>query len=81
MSRGATLAVVYSLGLGLPFVLVALLMERSRGLLAWLKRHRLALMRAGGALLVVLGLLLVTGLWQSVTSSLQGWIDGSGVAV
>jgi len=62
-------------------VVVALLMERSKGVLGWLRRHRLALMRTGGAALIVLGALLVTGLWQSIASAMQGWIDGSWVAV
>jgi len=81
LARGAVLASAYSLGLGLPFVVVAALMERSTALLRWLRRHRLALMRIGGGLLVVLGLLLVTGAWQGLTSVVQGWIDGYWVAV
>ncbi len=81
VARGATLAVAYSLGLGLPFVLVALLMGRSAALLAALRRHRVALMRVGGALLVLLGALLVTGAWQSIANAIQGWIDGSWVAL
>lgn len=79
--RGAALAGAYSLGLGVPFVVVALLMERSTGLLAWLRRHRLALMRIGGGALIVLGALLMTGLWQGIAAAMQGWIDGSWVAV
>lgn len=79
--RGAILAVVYSLGLGLPFLALALSLERSDRVLGWLRRHRLALMRGGGALLVALGLLLVTGLWQAWTSSLQSWIQGIGLAL
>lgn len=80
-SRGVILAVAYSLGLGLPFVALAVWMERSRSVLTWLRRHRLALMRIGGGLLIVLGLLLVTGLWTQITNLLQGWIDGFWVAV
>ena len=80
-TRGVILAVVYSLGLGLPFIALAVWMERSRSVLAWLRRHRLALMRTGGGLLIVLGLLLVTGLWAQITNALQGWIDGFWVAV
>lgn len=79
--RGVALAVAYSLGLGLPFILLALFMERSGAVLGWLRRHRLLLMRLGGALLVVLGALLVTGLWSRATGLLQGWIDGFWVAV
>jgi cytochrome c-type biogenesis protein len=80
-TRGVILAVVYSLGLGLPFLVLALWIERSRAILGWLRRHRLALMRTGGAILVVLGLLLVTGLWGQMTTHMQQWIDGFWVAV
>jgi cytochrome c-type biogenesis protein len=80
-TRGVILAVVYSLGLGIPFLVLALWIERSRAILGWLRRHRLALMRTGGAILVVLGLLLVTGLWGQMTTHMQQWIDGFWVAV
>jgi cytochrome c-type biogenesis protein len=79
--RGAILALAYCVGLGLPFLLLALTMERSGRVLGWLRRHRLALMRIGGAMLIVLGMLLVTGLWQALTGMMQGWIDGFWVAV
>jgi len=80
-TRGVILAVVYSLGLGIPFLVLALWIERSRTILGWLRRHRLALMRTGGAVLVVLGLLLVTGVWGQITTHMQVWIDGTGAAV
>jgi len=80
-TRGVILAVAYSLGLGIPFLLLAAWMERSRAVLGWLRRHRLALMRVGGAMLVVLGVLLVTGLWGQITTQLQEWIDAFWVAV
>jgi len=80
-TRGVILAVVYSLGLGLPFVALAVWMERSKPVLAWLRRHRLALMRIGGGMLIVLGLLLVTGVWTQITNAMQGWIDGFWVPV
>lgn len=79
--RGVALAVAYCVGLGLPFILLALLFERSGKVLGWLRRHRLALMRVGGAMLIVLGVLLVTGTWERLTALLQGWIDGFWVAV
>ncbi len=75
-ARGVVLALAYSLGLGLPFLLLALFMDRSKAALAWLRRHRLLLMRVGGAVLIALGVLLVTGLWGEVTEALQGWIGG-----
>lgn len=79
--RGVALAAAYCVGLGLPFILLAALFERSGRVLGWLRRHRLALMRAGGLMLIALGLLLVTGLWDRLTGLLQGWIDGFWVAV
>jgi cytochrome c-type biogenesis protein len=79
--RGIILAVAYCLGLGLPFLALAFWIERSKSVLAWLRKHRLGLMRFGGAMLIVLGILLVTGLWGDLTGLLQGWIDGFWVAV
>lgn len=75
-ARGAVLALAYCVGLGLPFVLIALAFRRSAGALAFLRRHRLAIMRLGGAMLVAVGLALVTGLWGVWVAQLQGTIDG-----
>nr|WP_239078975.1 cytochrome c biogenesis protein CcdA [Cellulomonas marina] len=75
--RGALLAVAFCLGLGLPFVLVALGLGGSARVLAWLGRHRRALQRAGGVLLVVLGLALVTGLWTQWATWLQYLLTGA----
>lgn len=80
-ARGAILAVAYCLGLGLPFLLLALWFERSTAVLGWLRRHRLLLMRVGGAMLVVLGVMLVTGAWGTLTNWMQGWIEGFWVAI
>ena len=79
--RGAILALVFCLGLGIPFLLVAVWFERSGKVLAWLRKHRRGLQLFGGAMLVVLGVLLVTGLWVRLTGVLQGWIDGFWVAI
>lgn len=75
-TRGAVLALAYSAGLGVPFVLVALAFRRSARALGFLRRHRLAIMRAGGAVLVAVGLALVTGLWGEWVGGLQGLVDG-----
>ena len=75
--RGALLAAVFCLGLGLPFLLVALGLERSRRLTRWLTRHRLGVLRAGGGLLVVLGLALVTGVWGHWAAWLQALLTGA----
>lgn len=64
--RGAFLAIIYSLGLGLPFVLVAAGFGWASKTVGFVKKNIRAINLFGGALLVVLGLLLVTGLWQQV---------------
>ncbi|GAB2451361.1 cytochrome c biogenesis CcdA family protein [Xylanimonas ulmi] len=75
-SRGVALGVAYCLGLGVPFLLVALGLQSSQRMLAFLRRRRLAIMRVGGGLLVLIGLALVTGVWGAITRALQGWVSG-----
>ena len=58
--KGAFLAFVYSLGLGIPFLLIALAVRRGMGVMSFFRQHRLAIQRIGGGILVVLGLLQVT---------------------
>lgn len=65
--RGALLSFVYCLGLGLPFVLLAVLFSRTARALAWVKGHYLLVMRLGGAMLVIVGVLLVSGVWTDFT--------------
>lgn len=79
--RGALLSAAYCVGLGLPFLVAGLAYRRALGTFGWLREHRVWIMRAGGAMLVVLGVLLVTGLWGELVSSLQGWIGGFEVVV
>ncbi|MFS0703275.1 cytochrome c biogenesis CcdA family protein [Cellulomonas sp. 179-A 9B4 NHS] len=73
-ARGALLSGAYALGLGVPFVLVAAGVQRSSRVLDLVRRHRLAISRAGGAFLILIGLALVTGLWSRWTEALQGAI-------
>ena len=63
--RGAFLAVIYSLGLGLPFVIAAAGFSWATKSIAFIKKHIRAINLFGGALLIVLGLLLLTGFWQN----------------
>jgi cytochrome c-type biogenesis protein len=60
-AQGALLLLVYSAGLGVPFLLVALLFGRVRPLLAWLGRHSLVINRVAGVVLIVVGVLIFTG--------------------
>ena len=63
----------YCLGMGIPFLLIALGVRRGMGAMAFFRKHRLFLQRAGGAMLVVLGLLMATGLWGDWVTQLQDW--------
>ena len=65
--RGAVLSLAYGLGLGVPFILLALLFVRAGRAVAWIRRHSLWVMRIGGAMLVLIGILLFTGLWTDFT--------------
>jgi cytochrome c-type biogenesis protein len=75
-ARGAFLAFCYAMGLGLPFLAVGLLLGRGVSAVSWLRRYSLRIERAGGAMLVVLGLLLITGLWDQVLLAVRPLISG-----
>ena len=80
-ARGALLSVAYSLGLGLPFVIAGLAFRRMLGAVAWVRRHQVWVTRAGGAMLVLVGVLLVTGVWDLWVGELRNWVGGFEVAV
>ncbi|MHB1988160.1 MAG: cytochrome c biogenesis protein CcdA [Acidimicrobiales bacterium] len=71
LAWGVLLLALYSLGLGLPFVLLGLGFTRARGSLAWLRTHGRKIELAGGLMLVVIGILFVTGLWREIFVPLQ----------
>jgi len=75
-ARGAMLAFAYALGLGIPFIVIGALLDRGVGVLARVRRHSLRLERAGGAALVLVGVLLVTGLWDRALVAVQPAIAG-----
>jgi cytochrome c-type biogenesis protein len=71
VTRGIILAVAYSLGLGLPFLLIAAAYERFGTVSAFLRQRQRGIQLFGGSLLLVIGLMLVTGVWESWTHWLQ----------
>ncbi|WP_299952663.1 cytochrome c biogenesis CcdA family protein [uncultured Modestobacter sp.] len=77
--RGAALGLAYCIGLGVPFLLVALGARRALSLSAFARRHAPTVMRIGGALLLVLGLLLVSGLWDGMMLWLRSWLAATGL--
>jgi cytochrome c-type biogenesis protein len=74
--RGAVLSFAYCMGLGLPFVILAVAFSRLAGAVSFLRRHSLVIMRVGGVLLVGVGVLLVTGLWNDLTVWLRITVPG-----
>lgn len=74
--RGAILSFAYCLGLGLPFVLLALAFSRMARAIGWVREHYVWVMRIGGGMLVVVGVLLVTGVWTDFTVWLRVQVPG-----
>ena len=68
---GAVLLGCYSLGMGIPFVLCALLIDRAKGAFAAIKRHYTAINRICGVFLVIVGLMMMTGLYSRFSLMLQ----------
>ena len=77
--RGAVLGLAYCLGLGIPFVAMALGARRVVGVSAWARRHARTVTRIGGGLLIVLGILLLTGYWDRLMFWLRAWLAATGL--
>jgi cytochrome c-type biogenesis protein len=75
-ARGALLSVAYCIGLGLPFLVIGLAMERGLEAMAWARRNARAIQVVGGVSMILLGVLMVTGLWGSLTIAMRGWVSG-----
>lgn len=70
--RGVLLAFGYSIGLRLPFLLAALAFRRALRVFGFTRRHARTIMRIGGAVLIVVGILQVTGVWMYFTGRATG---------
>jgi cytochrome c-type biogenesis protein len=77
-ARGAVLGVAYCLGLGIPFVLVALGARWAMGATGFLRRHAATVTRVGGVVLILVGLLLLTGAWGELMAWLRSWLAATG---
>jgi cytochrome c-type biogenesis protein len=76
-ARGAFLAFIYGLGLGVPFLIVSVAFQRSMAVFGYARRHARLVTRIGGALLVVVGALEVSGAWATAMTWLKiHWIGG-----
>lgn len=79
--RGAFLMFCYCVGLGVPFLLVALGFGWVSGALAFVRRHRRAVSAIGGALLIAIGVLLVTGQWDHWMNELRSRVGAGGIEI
>ncbi len=79
--RGAVLAFAYALGLGLPFVLFALAFSTLAPRLDWLRRHQRGLQRLGGGLMIVVGVMMIVGWWDSLMGVVRQWAAGFGTVL
>jgi cytochrome c-type biogenesis protein len=71
--RGGLLGFVYALGLGIPFVLAGLAFTKMASAVAFLRERQQLIMRIGGILMIMVGILLVTGTWNTLTAVLRQW--------
>ncbi len=75
--RGGLLAFVYALGIGIPFLIVAFAFNRGATVFGFARRHARLITRIGGVMLIAVGVLEVTGAWQSAITWLQvHWLSG-----
>ncbi|MFT4148303.1 MAG: cytochrome c biogenesis protein CcdA [Micrococcaceae bacterium] len=80
-TQGAVLAFIYCLGLGVPFLLVAAGIQHGLRTVKFLSSKMNVIVKIGGIMLIILGLLLITGLWTQWTNDLQLKLVGTGVLV
>lgn len=78
VAYGASLLLVYSLGLGIPFVLLAFGLSRGGRATSWLRRRARAVEIVGGSMLVVMGTLMITGAWLRLFTPLLRWFSRGG---
>ena len=80
-AHGALLLAFYSLGLAIPFLLIAVAFERMTGALAIVKRHFPVIIGIGGAVMIVLGVLIVTGEFTVLNAEANKLLQGTGLDV
>ncbi|MET7393196.1 cytochrome c biogenesis protein CcdA [Dactylosporangium sp. NPDC005572] len=80
-ARAVTLALAYSLGIGLPFIALGLGFQRLIGVVKFIRRNSRWVTRVGGALLVLVGIALVTGVWSDWMIALQANVGVGSVPI
>ena len=80
-AHGALLLAFYSAGLAIPFLLIALAFDRMSGALAVIKRHFPVIVGVGGAVMIALGALIVSGEFTVLNSEAQSLLHGTGLDI
>ena len=75
---GAALLALYSLGLGIPFIALAIGYGKSHTTLTWVRAHGAAVQRIGGIMMVAVGIGYISGWWATIFQPLQRWFSRSG---
>jgi cytochrome c-type biogenesis protein len=73
VARGALLGFVYALGLGIPFLIAGLAYTRMARTIVFLRERQQLIMRIGGVFMIIVGLLLITGAWNTLTAIMRQW--------
>ncbi len=78
LTEGMLLLLLYSLGLGVPFIAIAVWFDKSERPRRWMMRRSRLLQRIGGLTMVIVGLGYVSGAWATLFTGLQGWLARTG---
>ncbi|MCX3061287.1 cytochrome c biogenesis CcdA family protein [Streptomyces beihaiensis] len=79
--RGAILTVAYCFGLGIPFIVAAVAFRKALGAFGWVKRHYTWVLRIGGIMMILTGVLLLTGAWDALVGQMRTWSSGFQVGI
>ena len=76
--RGGVLAFAYALGLGVPFLAFAVAFTALAPRLEWLRKHHLLVQRMGGIAMILVGIAMVTGIWDHLMAGIRQWASEFG---
>ncbi|MFM6840998.1 MAG: cytochrome c biogenesis CcdA family protein [Candidatus Planktophila sp.] len=74
-TRGAILSIGYSIGLGIPFILSGLFLDRSKKIRSYFVKRGSLISKVGGVLLIVIGFMQFTGVWSDLMINLRSLIS------
>lgn len=78
LAEGMALLLLYSAGLGMPFIALAIWFERSERIRHWLLRRSRTLQQLGGVAMILVGVGYLTGIWSTIFTGIQGWLARAG---